>query len=231
MSTCPRCEKPVYFAERRTSLGKDWHQFCLKCAKCQKLLTPGSHAEHEGTPYCTRPCYSALFGPKGVRGFTSHSYVAFGKQLNGVELGFIDAIIVERDVFWFLFPILNTSTPLPIQLPTVEEFGFVSDIIGHNTQTVCVDKQNKKLLSTELLVNMPKCPSCKKEVYFAEKKTSLGHDWHAFCLKCKKCTKTLTPGSHAERDGVPYCNHCYASAFGPGGVRSGTSGADSYVKK
>lgn len=35
-------------------------------------------------------------------------------------------------------------------------------------------------------------------VNVAEKKTSLGKDWHGPCLKCKKCKKTLTPGSHAE---------------------------------
>ena len=32
-------------AEKKTSLGKDWHKFCLKCEKCGKLLTPGGHAE------------------------------------------------------------------------------------------------------------------------------------------------------------------------------------------
>ncbi|KAK0148030.1 Cysteine-rich protein 1 [Merluccius polli] len=53
-------------AEKVTSLGKDWHRPCLKCAKCRKTLTPGSHAEHDKKPYCTKPCYSALFGPKGT---------------------------------------------------------------------------------------------------------------------------------------------------------------------
>lgn len=32
----------------------------------------------------------------------------------------------------------------------------------------------------------------------AEKVTSLGKDWHRFCLKCERCSKTLTAGSHAE---------------------------------
>ncbi|GBN55352.1 hypothetical protein AVEN_23739-1, partial [Araneus ventricosus] len=45
MPNCPKCEKPVYFAERLTSLGKDWHRACLRCEKCNKTLTPGSHAE------------------------------------------------------------------------------------------------------------------------------------------------------------------------------------------
>ncbi|MGH0179367.1 UNVERIFIED_CONTAM: hypothetical protein FKN15_001693 [Acipenser sinensis] len=32
----------------------------------------------------------------------------------------------------------------------------------------------------------------------AEKVTSLGKDWHRPCLKCEKCSKTLSSGSHAE---------------------------------
>lgn len=55
----------VSTAERKTSLGKDWHSACLRCEKCNKTLTPGSHAEHDGKPYCHQPCYSALFGPGG----------------------------------------------------------------------------------------------------------------------------------------------------------------------
>ncbi|TNN56543.1 Cysteine-rich protein 1 [Liparis tanakae] len=76
MPKCPKCEKEVYFAERVTSLGKDWHRPCLKCEKCNKTLSAGSHAEHEGKPYCHNPCYSAMFGPKGFgRGGTeSHSF-------------------------------------------------------------------------------------------------------------------------------------------------------------
>ncbi|CAJ0933362.1 unnamed protein product, partial [Ranitomeya imitator] len=54
----------AYPTERVTSLNKDWHRPCLRCEKCNKTLTPGSHAEHEGKPYCNQPCYSALFGPK-----------------------------------------------------------------------------------------------------------------------------------------------------------------------
>lgn len=32
----------------------------------------------------------------------------------------------------------------------------------------------------------------------AEKVSSLGKDWHKFCLKCERCSKTLNPGGHAE---------------------------------
>lgn len=55
----------LFLAERKTSLGKDWHGACLRCEKCNKTLNPGGHAEHEGKPYCNNPCYSAMFGPGG----------------------------------------------------------------------------------------------------------------------------------------------------------------------
>lgn len=76
MPNCPNCNKPVYFAEKVTSLGKDWHRPCLRCEKCKKTLSSGSHAEHEGKPYCHKPCYSALFGPGGFGhgGTESHKF-------------------------------------------------------------------------------------------------------------------------------------------------------------
>ncbi|XP_053093397.1 cysteine-rich protein 3 isoform X2 [Pangasianodon hypophthalmus] len=74
-SKCPRCEEPVFFAEKVSSLGKNWHRFCLKCERCNKILSPGGHAEHEGLPYCHKPCYGTLFGPKGVNIGGAGSYV------------------------------------------------------------------------------------------------------------------------------------------------------------
>ncbi|TGZ38112.1 Cysteine-rich protein 1 [Temnothorax longispinosus] len=66
-------------AERKTSLGKDWHGSCLRCEKCNKTLTPGGHAEHEGKPYCNHPCYSALFGPGGSRNEMIAVITGFGR--------------------------------------------------------------------------------------------------------------------------------------------------------
>ncbi|VDO27385.1 unnamed protein product [Haemonchus placei] len=79
MPNCPACQKPVYFGERVSSLGKDWHRPCLRCANesCKKTLTSGGHSEHEGKPYCNR-CYGAMFGPKGYGhgGTESHTFHA-----------------------------------------------------------------------------------------------------------------------------------------------------------
>ena len=64
----------VYWAEKVTSLGKDWHRGCLRCAHCKKTLTPGSHSEHAQEPYCSRPCYATLFGPKGLNSASHAEY-------------------------------------------------------------------------------------------------------------------------------------------------------------
>lgn len=74
-NVCPGCNKRVYFAEKVTSLGKDWHRPCLRCGRCGKTLTPGGHAEHDGQPYCHKPCYGILFGPKGVNTGAVGSYI------------------------------------------------------------------------------------------------------------------------------------------------------------
>ncbi|KAL5018353.1 hypothetical protein ScPMuIL_004075 [Solemya velum] len=76
---CPTCGKEVYFAERVSSMGKDYHRPCLRCEKCKKTLTAGGHSDHEGKPYCTKPCYGALFGPGGYGHGGTESHV-FGKK-------------------------------------------------------------------------------------------------------------------------------------------------------
>lgn len=35
----------LFSAEKVTSMGKDWHKFCLKCEKCKKTLISGGHSE------------------------------------------------------------------------------------------------------------------------------------------------------------------------------------------
>lgn len=79
MWNCHKCGKPVYFAERKQSLGYDWHPECLRCEECGKRLDPGLHAEHKGVPYCNVPCYGALFGPQLFgHGTRVESHKSFG---------------------------------------------------------------------------------------------------------------------------------------------------------
>lgn len=83
MWPCRKCGKPVYFAERRQSLGFDWHPTCLCCEECGKRLNPGQHAEHKGVPYCHHPCYGALFGPQIYgHGTRNECHASFGNVEN-----------------------------------------------------------------------------------------------------------------------------------------------------
>ena len=58
--------------------------------KCNKVLANGSFLEHEGTPYCEKPCYAAVHGPSGYgRGGGVESHQSFGggqSELNGFVL-------------------------------------------------------------------------------------------------------------------------------------------------
>uniref|UniRef100_A0AAY4AG64 Cysteine-rich protein 1 n=1 Tax=Denticeps clupeoides TaxID=299321 RepID=A0AAY4AG64_9TELE len=64
VSYCPICGKPVYFGEKKRSLGRDYHPLCLKCQQCNRQLTAGQHAEYDEKPFCTN-CYMKMFGPRG----------------------------------------------------------------------------------------------------------------------------------------------------------------------
>ncbi|KAJ8912086.1 hypothetical protein NQ315_000592 [Exocentrus adspersus] len=88
MWKCHKCHKPVYFAERKQSLGYNWHPECLRCEECGKRLNPGQHAEHKGVPYCHVPCYGALFGPQLFgHGTRVESHKSFGALRESPKIG------------------------------------------------------------------------------------------------------------------------------------------------
>ncbi|EDO37668.1 predicted protein, partial [Nematostella vectensis] len=61
---CPRCEKPVYFAEQAKANGKSWHKPCLTCKHCNKRLDSTNLTNKDDEIYC-KSCYGKAFGPKG----------------------------------------------------------------------------------------------------------------------------------------------------------------------
>ncbi|KAF4102412.1 hypothetical protein G5714_017212 [Onychostoma macrolepis] len=212
-SKCPKCEKTVYFAEKVSSLGKDWHKFCLKCERCSKTLTAGGHAEcercsktltagghaeHDGKPYCHKPCYAALFGPKGVNIGGAGSYVYEAPANSSPPASTVDSAPKPQEKW------VPASSRPPSKAGSITTFSGEANL----------------------------CPRCNKKVYFAEKVTSLGKDWHRPCLRCERCSKTLAAGSHAEHNGQPYCHKpCYAVLFGPKGVNTGGVGSYIYDKE
>ncbi|KAI0341248.1 LIM-domain-containing protein [Trametopsis cervina] len=61
----------------------------------------------------------------------------------------------------------------------------------------------------------PVCPKCQKSVYFAEQIKALGKTYHRNCLRCTGCNTSLDSSRLTEKEGEPYCHHCYGKLYGP----------------
>ncbi|XP_017733660.1 PREDICTED: cysteine-rich protein 3 isoform X4 [Rhinopithecus bieti] len=178
LTHCKLCESNMgltHQAEKVSSLGKNWHRFCLKCERCHSVLSPGGHAEHNGRPYCHKPCYGALFGPRGV-------------NIGGVGS--------------YLY---NAPTPSPGSTTPLSPSSFSPPRPRTGLPQGKKSPPHMKTFTGETSL----CPGCGEPVYFewkhyhfspppAEKVMSLGRNWHRPCLRCQRCRKTLTAGSHAE---------------------------------
>mmetsp|Transcript_23650 Transcript_23650/g.26227 ORF Transcript_23650/g.26227 Transcript_23650/m.26227 type:complete len:134 (+) Transcript_23650:26-427(+) len=79
-------------------------------------------------------------------------------------------------------------------------------------------------------MSSPKCPTCGKTVYFAERVSALGKVYHKVCLKCVVCSKTLPPGKISNHGDKIYCNACYGSNIALPGYRGvlGSTQLDSH---
>ena len=66
---------------------------------------------------------------------------------------------------------------------------------ANQMQKLCSGRSTRPSRQPAFCPWAPTCP--------AEKVSSLGKDWHRFCLRCEHCSKTLTPGGHAEVSASP----------------------------
>ncbi|KAK4326655.1 hypothetical protein Pmani_002815 [Petrolisthes manimaculis] len=105
---CPRCQKPVYFAEEKIVLGRPYHKMCIKCAKCNKLLDSSTFTEHDEEMYC-KSCYGRLFGPKGYGYGVGAGVLSMDdgtKYQNGPPKSNIPATVEA-----YIAPLKESSTP------------------------------------------------------------------------------------------------------------------------
>uniref|UniRef100_A0A452EVZ6 Cysteine rich protein 3 n=1 Tax=Capra hircus TaxID=9925 RepID=A0A452EVZ6_CAPHI len=142
--TCPRCQQPVFFGEAWLSWGK-------ACG-------------HNGRPYCHKPCYGALFGPRGV------------------NIGGVGSYLYKP------------PTPTPASITRLNPSSFSPPRPRTGLPQGKKSPPHMKTFTGETSL----CPGCEEPVYFAETVMSLGRNWHRPCLRCQRCRKTLTAGSHAE---------------------------------
>ncbi|XP_023652112.1 cysteine-rich protein 3 isoform X3 [Paramormyrops kingsleyae] len=165
-------------------------------------------------PYCHKPCYATLFGPKGVNIGGAGSYIYDTLSPTPVNTSMESPSDGSPTTPW--------TTAQIIRQPSKAAPPYIKTFAGETSH----------------------CPGCGRVVYFAEKVMSLGRNWHRPCLRCERCKKTLTSGGHAEyitrvltpaflyqHEGKPYCHvPCYGYLFGPKGVNIGEVGCYVYDK-
>ncbi|KAK5976282.1 hypothetical protein GCK32_017913, partial [Trichostrongylus colubriformis] len=100
MPNCPACQKPVYFGERVSSLGKDWHRPCLRCTNesCKKTLTSGGHSEV--MRLSTKENHTAI---------DAMEQCSVRKVMATVELRAIHSMLVPPDNFEIFFLFFSES--------------------------------------------------------------------------------------------------------------------------
>jgi len=199
---CPRCEKPVYFAEEVKALGNVYHKLCFSCTQCRKLLDPGSITEHDGELYCNN-CYKKNFGPKGY---------GFG--------GGAGTLSMDDGVGY-------KTNPNAVDHKAKAYVAPKKPLMPNNSATNIKENGTVKPVTTNGVKIKPKwggadiCPRCGKSVFIAELMRAAGKAWHKSCFTCNICNKRLESGTLCEREGEIYCKSCYGKNFGPKGIGFG----------
>ncbi|KAG5650642.1 hypothetical protein H0H81_011509 [Sphagnurus paluster] len=64
---------------------------------------------------------------------------------------------------------------------------------------------------------VPSCPRCGKNVYFAEQVKAIGKTYHKNCLRCTECSTLLDSSRLRDHAGDALCMRCYGKLHGPHG--------------
>ncbi|KDE02225.1 hypothetical protein MVLG_07205 [Microbotryum lychnidis-dioicae p1A1 Lamole] len=224
---CTYCGKSVYFAEQTIGpAGKIYHKPCLKCSSCGKTLEPGALLDHAGDPYC-KACYGKAFGTRGygVGGALVADYHdprAVSKNPSGHSQDVAAASLsasTPNSPFSAsqAAPAPDMPCTGPSRMAETDSYRPRASLPNMPRPTV----PPKPFLAGRASVSTPPgrissdlCPRCQTTVYAAEHVLAAGSKWHKRCLRCAGCSTALASGQLNEKDGEPWCRHCYANKFG-----------------
>ncbi|TEB34157.1 hypothetical protein FA13DRAFT_1729645 [Coprinellus micaceus] len=184
-----------------SAMGVRWHPNCFKCSVCSELLEHVSSYEHDGRPYChldyhenfAPRCYSCKT-PIIEEQFISLDDPALGKRTYHME-HFFCAECGDP----FLTPSMsNTSGELA--LSGDGDFEGFTVYKGHPYCEPC-----------HVRLRLPKCKKCKKSIRDHDRAVeALGGKWCWSCFVCEGCDRPFDDPSFFQRDGHPYCEHCFS---------------------
>lgn len=203
---CPRCTKPVYFAEQMLALGKKFHKLCLKCAECNKLLDSYTCTNHEDEIFC-KACYGKKFGPKGY---------GFAGGASGLSMDTGKAFEVTRG---------NVSSyQLAQAAPTLERQSSTGKLGGSDACPRC---QNPVYFAEEARAVGKKwhkmCLSCAKCNKMLDSTQVTDHEGEVYCKACHSKmfgpkgygfaggASGLSMDGEVNRDNVSYYNQAQAA--------------------
>ncbi|KAJ9584054.1 hypothetical protein L9F63_021591 [Diploptera punctata] len=176
---CPRCGRPVYYAEEKWAFGKTWHAFCFSCNMCRKLLDTPNAVTLEDEIYCEQCLIFLRTGipPNTNRPVSGEEFDVENQcQINACKVSFADndeckcaaktsvsAKSMHSDGTRSS-PRSLRATPSPTAITTYynrQHPSFHPDVGGRTIQANTCDKECQKhfeYLPSERQTNAPKYP-------------------------------------------------------------------------
>uniref|UniRef100_D8QHA0 LIM zinc-binding domain-containing protein n=1 Tax=Schizophyllum commune (strain H4-8 / FGSC 9210) TaxID=578458 RepID=D8QHA0_SCHCM len=190
------------------AMGVRWHPGCFRCTVCNELLEHVSSYEKDGRPYCHLD-YHENFAPRCYtcktaiieERFISLDDPALGKR-NYHEQHFFCAECGD--------PFLTLSGGLPTT--RAGELSVSGDGTFDSGEGVgfTVYRGHPYCENCHVRLRMPKCKRCKKSIReHTPAVEALGGKWCYECFVCAGCDRPFEDPSFFEREGQPYCEHCY----------------------
>ncbi|PCH35221.1 hypothetical protein WOLCODRAFT_27728 [Wolfiporia cocos MD-104 SS10] len=193
-----------------SAMGARWHPGCFRCCVCNELLENLSSYEHEGRAYCHFD-YHEMFAPKCYHCETAIVDERF-ITLDDPELG--KRTYHEQHFFCaecgdpFLAPAAPSRGPIGGQTFSGDgEFsGGGDDDVGFT-----VYRGHPYCESCHVRLRLPKCKRCKKPIRDGARAVeALGGKWCWECFVCASCGNPFEDPSFFQRDGLPFCEHCFS---------------------
>ncbi|KAI8976723.1 hypothetical protein BD414DRAFT_580425 [Trametes punicea] len=184
-----------------------WHPGCFRCCVCDELLENLSSYAHEGRPYCHLD-YHERFAPRCYHCQTPIVDERF-ITLDDPELG-------KRTYHEQHFFCAECGDPfLPPSTPGAPSRTFAGDgefaVGAEDDVGFTVYKGHPYCEACHVRLRMPKCKKCKKSIrHGMQAVEALGGKWCWECFTCASCDKPFEVPAFFQRDGKPFCEHCFS---------------------
>ncbi|KAJ3436181.1 lim domain family [Anaeramoeba flamelloides] len=229
---CPKCNRAVYFNEKITALGNDWHKTCFKCTSCNKRLVAGAFNEHDNDPYCKK-CYNNNFrgtgyGSGGLSSYTDHTEV---KKKMGITTDRNQT--TQRKSYGQntqnFSSCKSCSKPITGDIMCVDgddyhESCFKCAKCRNLLKNVeffkegrfyycgeCLKSQERKVVNSTTSNTLPRCTKCSRPITGDVMEVD-NQELHEDCFCCNTCNVKLLNKEFFNHENHFYCGNCIEQA-------------------